>query len=98
MVIRAFKSACIPSLVPRPPGFILAATLRSTRSFLPHKGEWPLAQFCPSPKLASVSTHCHVTPPSQLVLMYQLAGLDDGLAQDTGLPEMFGLTAEETTL
>ena len=30
--------------------------------------------------------------------MYQLAGLDDGLAQMLGNPEMFGLTLEETEL
>jgi len=35
-VIRAFKSTCTSSSVPRPPGIILAATLRSIQSFLPH--------------------------------------------------------------
>jgi len=65
---------------------------------VPGREGWQPGQFCPSPKLASVSTHCHVTPPSQVVLIYQLEGLDDGVAQMLGIPEMFGLTSEETEL
>jgi hypothetical protein len=30
--------------------------------------------------------------------MYQEAGFDDGMAQTLGVPEMFGLTFEETEL
>ena len=41
---------------------------------------------------------CHVTPPSVVVLMYQVDGSDEGSAQMLGLPALFGLTFDETEL
>ena len=51
-----------------------------------------LCHYLPSPRLPRVATHCQVAPPSVVVLIYQVAGSDDGTAQTLGVPETLALT------